>query len=130
MVKFFELLPAISHFQFTGSPLIQATISSIKVITLSAKKYSSQIPNHDRAEKLCSADNLEGEIKMIESILKQNGYRRHFIQNSSIQINNQCEGNVRFRYVSTPYTTCTSDRVGNILKDHNIILSNKHSNAI
>ena len=43
----------------------------------------------DRAKKLCSADNLEGEMKMIESTLKQNGYPRHFIQNSSIQTNSQ-----------------------------------------
>lgn len=85
----------------------------------------------DRAKNLCSQDQLPKELQTVKSTLRKNGYPNHFIRNQNVPpVRSQDEGNVQLRYVSTPYISGTSERVGKILRKHNIILSNKPSNTL
>ena len=96
----------------------------------------------DRAFNLCSTEYLEPELLLIKSTLKSNGYNpRHInqiIQKKRISIINpqntsssdRDHDNPQLKYISIPYIKGTSERMGRILKQKNIILANRPTNSL
>ena len=65
--------------------------------------------------------------------LSRNGYPSHFIRKNINSLSNNSQAitqNSDNKYISVPYIKGTSERVGKILKNYNIVLSNKASNTL
>lgn len=82
-----------------------------------------------RAQKICTEGKLNFENKKINQQLKDNGYPRKFISNTKVN-SLPNEPPIDLKYISTPYIKGVSEKVGKLLNDYNIKLSNKSSNTL
>ena len=84
----------------------------------------------DRAKNLCDEDTYSNEIKIITSNLCRNGYPRSLVNSiNNPRLSNRNNNSNDIKYCSTPYIKGTSERVGKILREYNIQLSNKPSQS-
>jgi len=88
----------------------------------------------NRAQEICSSENLTPEYKIINSQLKQNAYPKTFLNdtkiNSSDTVNPPATQITNTKYISTPYIKGASEKTGRLLKQFGIKLSNKSRNTL
>ena len=82
----------------------------------------------DRANRLCSQNELPYELQHIKNTLRSNGYPKNFAVPQNHHHHNP--HNEPGKYISTPYIPGTSERVSKIFRKFNIVLSNKPSNTL
>ena len=82
-----------------------------------------------RANKICSPDEMKKENDTIFKELVQNGYPRKLVKTTIPEPTRENPETPR-QYVETPYIKGASERVGKLLKNHNIVLSNKSTNSL
>ena len=82
----------------------------------------------DRANRLCSQNELPYELQHIKNTLRSNGYPKNFAVPQNHHHHNP--HNEPVKYISTPYIPGTSERVSKIFRKFNIVLSNKPSNTL
>ncbi|XP_055528090.1 uncharacterized protein LOC129720627 [Wyeomyia smithii] len=96
-------------------------------------KKNSAIALFDRAIELTDVESRVISIQKAKSILLLNNYPTHFLQRILEQrvhaayntLENRRETRERTKYVSLPYIPCLSEKVGKVLRKHNIIASHK-----
>lgn len=93
----------------------------------------------DRAVAFSNPTDRPQSLKNVRKLLKDNGYPRDFVENIIKQRVNRFYNNGssterhnedRKRYLSTPYIPGLSERIGKVLKKHNMILSTKTTNKV